>query len=114
MCNEMPFQKRGTLDRHSCCNHKPLSSAEKQRLFSQVAAALVSDKLDGKVQVGVDDIQLEMTDEHCGAILISDRLNRNPDFQKMWAERSCLSELKKLARAALENKLYIAPPDPSF
>lgn len=106
MCIEMPSsQKMGIPDKHPCSsNHNPLSFVERQRLFSQVAAALVSDMLAGKVEIGVEDIQLDMTNENCSAIFIHERLSRNPDFQKMWVEKSCLSELKKLARETLEEK----------
>jgi hypothetical protein len=84
---------------------KDRSLAEQKRLFSLAATALIADMLCGKVEIDIDDIKLDITNGNCGAIFIDERLSHNSDFQKMCAEKSCLSELKKLAQAAMEDKL---------
>ena len=83
--------------RHLCSGSPPKSFAEKKRLFSAAAQALVSMMLGEKVEIDIDDIQLETETENCGAILIKERVSRNSEFQRMWVETTCLSELKTLA-----------------
>lgn len=78
------------------------SMAEKNRLFSAAARHLVAGMLQGKVEVGSQDIRLETVTERGGAILISERVSLHPEFQKMWAETSCVSMLKALARKTLQ------------
>ena len=84
---------------------KHLSLVEKKHLFSTAAQALVSKKLNGKVKIYLDDIQLEIESGNGGAIHINERISRNPDFQKMWAETSCINELMKLAQKVLDDTL---------
>ena len=78
------------------------SFAERKRLFSAVAQILVSYKLDGKVEIGIDDIQLEGEAENGGAIFINERVSRNSEFQEMWSKSTCLTELKTLALMVLQ------------
>ena len=76
--------------------------AERKRLFSTVAQIIVSYKLHGKVEIGVNDIQLETEAENCSAIFINERVSRNSEFQEMLANSTCLAELKTLALMVLQ------------
>lgn len=76
--------------------------AERKRLFSEAAQALISDMLNSSVEIRDDDILLEP--ENGGAIHFSENISRHPAFQKMLAETSCLSILKTLAMMALWNE----------
>ena len=87
--------------RYGCRPGKLLSVREKKRLFSAAAQAVVSYMLEGREEIRIEDIQLDIGAQNCGAIFIDERVSRNPEFQKMLAETSCLSVLKTLARLAM-------------
>lgn len=84
---------------------KSICSPLKKRQFSIAAQALVSGMLNGKVDIHCDDIQLEIEGEKGGAIYISERISENRYFLKMWAETTCIKDLKILAQKALRDKL---------
>ena len=92
------LDKEGKL-RYSCDADRLHSLAERKRLFSAAAQALVSELLDRSVEIREEDILLET--ENGEAIHVSEHVSSQPAFQKMLAETSCLSILKTLARMAL-------------
>lgn len=95
-------QKKGTRLHGIRSSGEPLSLEEKNCLFSVAAQGLVAGMLQGEVEIQSQDIQLDLQTERGDAIRISERVSCNPQFQKMWAETSCGSMLKALARRALQ------------
>jgi hypothetical protein len=93
---------RGAKFRNSRSTGKPLSFAEKNRLFSEAARAVVSCMLHGRVEIHNWDIQLDAEAANGGAILINERVSNNAEFQKMWEETSCRAILKTLAQRGLQ------------
>jgi hypothetical protein len=94
------LNKDATL-RYSCSTNKPQSFAERKRLFSEAAQALVSEMLQGEVEIRNDDIQLDAATENIGAIHINERVTRNLAFREMLVDTTCVSRLKTLAKMAL-------------
>jgi len=87
--------------RYTCGTDKPQSFVKRKLLFSEAAQALVTELLQGKVEIHEDDIQLDAATEKAGAIRINERVSRNSEFRKMLADTPCLSKLKTLAKMAL-------------
>ena len=79
--------------------------AKKKHMFSAAAQTLLTNRLNGMVEINPDDIQLEIEGGCCGAIYITERISRNPYFQKMCTETSCINDLKKLACKAIQDIL---------
>jgi len=75
--------------------------AQKKRLFSAAAQAFLNYRLNGEVKINSYDIRLEMEGGYGGAIFIAEQISRNPNFQKLLTETSCINDLKKLARKAI-------------